>query len=45
VCCAKAEQEGPVEDWEQLMMLAKLIPRVCHEVNRIVYVWGETVEG
>ncbi|XP_076180998.1 GMP synthase burgundy [Ptiloglossa arizonensis] len=26
--------------WEDLLFLAKLIPRVCHNVNRVCYVFG-----
>jgi len=27
-------------DWEKLLLLSRVIPRVCHSVNRIVYMWG-----
>jgi GMP synthase (glutamine-hydrolysing) len=32
-------------DWSVLLSLARLIPRVCHSVNRIVYAWGAPVPG
>ncbi|XP_071480780.1 GMP synthase [glutamine-hydrolyzing]-like [Diadema antillarum] len=35
------EDETP--DWESLMQLAKLIPKICHSVNRIVFIFGEPV--
>ncbi|CAL1543679.1 unnamed protein product [Lymnaea stagnalis] len=30
-------------NWEELMILAKLIPRICHSINRVVYVFGPSV--
>ena len=36
-------QEKP--DWAVLMALARMIPSVCHRVNRIVYVWGDVAAG
>jgi len=30
-------------NWEDLLLLAKIIPRVCHSINRVVYVFGEPV--
>jgi len=32
-------------DWETLFSLAKLIPQLCHNINRVVYVFGDPVEG
>ncbi|XP_064642766.1 GMP synthase [glutamine-hydrolyzing]-like [Lineus longissimus] len=29
--------------WENLMSLAKIIPRICHNVNRVVYIYGGLV--
>lgn len=29
--------------WETLMKLAKFIPKICHNINRVVYVFGERV--
>lgn len=29
--------------WEDLMFLARLIPRVCHNVNRVCYIHGDLV--
>jgi len=31
-------------DWTSLMTLAKLIPRICHSVNRVVYIFGGCVK-
>jgi len=31
-------------DWEDLVYFAKLIPRVCHNINRICYIFGGPVE-
>lgn len=30
-------------NWENLMILAKLIPRICHNINRVVYIFGGSV--
>uniref|UniRef100_A0A2C9JSK1 GMP synthase (glutamine-hydrolyzing) n=1 Tax=Biomphalaria glabrata TaxID=6526 RepID=A0A2C9JSK1_BIOGL len=30
-------------NWEELMLLAKIIPRICHSINRVVYVFGGPV--
>ena len=34
---------GP-PDWENLVFLAKLIPRVCHSINRVCYLIGEPIK-
>ena len=34
---------GP-PDWENLAFLAKLIPRICHSINRVCYVIGEPIK-
>ncbi|KAK0082788.1 hypothetical protein PV325_009827 [Microctonus aethiopoides] len=39
--CEDVEPENIV--WEDLMFLAKLIPRVCHNVNRVCYIFGPLV--
>ncbi|XP_046336154.1 GMP synthase [glutamine-hydrolyzing]-like [Haliotis rufescens] len=31
-------------DWGDLMSLAKMIPRICHSINRVVYTFGESVK-
>ena len=31
-------------DWSDLLYFASLIPRVCHNINRICYVFGGPVE-
>ncbi|XP_076358569.1 GMP synthase burgundy isoform X1 [Tachypleus tridentatus] len=33
-----------IKDWEDLMVLAKLIPRICHNINRVVYIFGDAVQ-
>lgn len=30
-------------NWKNLMTLAKIIPRICHNINRVVYVFGGAV--
>lgn len=32
-------------NWDDLFFLANLIPKLCHNVNRLAYVFGEKVEG
>ncbi|XP_030842450.1 GMP synthase [glutamine-hydrolyzing] [Strongylocentrotus purpuratus] len=36
-----SDEESP--DWESIMQLSKLIPKICHSVNRIVFIFGEPV--
>lgn len=36
-----SNEESP--DWESIMQLSKLIPKICHSVNRVVYIFGEPV--
>eukprot|EP01133_Synstelium_polycarpum_P004306 gene4306-5029_t len=31
-------------NWQSLFLLAKVIPKLCHNVNRVVYVFGEQLE-
>ena len=31
-------------NWQDLLFLAKLIPRVCHNVNRVCYIFGRQVQ-
>ncbi|XP_060075843.1 GMP synthase [glutamine-hydrolyzing]-like [Ylistrum balloti] len=31
-------------NWSNLTMLAKIIPRICHNINRVVYVFGGAVK-
>ncbi|CAK8685117.1 GMP synthase [glutamine-hydrolyzing]-like [Clavelina lepadiformis] len=35
--------DNPKPDWEVLFFLAKTIPRICHNVNRIAYIFGSAV--
>ncbi len=32
------------QEWSDIMYFAKLIPRVCHNINRVTYVFGGPVE-
>lgn len=38
------ESGGDSVDWEDMLFLAKLIPRVCHNVNRVCYIFGPIVQ-
>ncbi|XP_072040456.1 GMP synthase [glutamine-hydrolyzing]-like [Amphiura filiformis] len=29
--------------WENLLTLAKIIPKICHNINRVVYVFGDPI--
>ncbi|CAB1348262.1 unnamed protein product [Coregonus sp. 'balchen'] len=40
--CGVTSKEAP--HWESLMFLARLIPRMCHTINRVVYVFGSHVK-
>ncbi|XP_022085524.1 GMP synthase [glutamine-hydrolyzing]-like [Acanthaster planci] len=31
-------------DWEKLLVLAKMIPKLCHNINRVVYIFGDPVK-
>ncbi|XP_074655456.1 GMP synthase [glutamine-hydrolyzing]-like [Tubulanus polymorphus] len=39
---AALSQDGQ-PDWNDLMILAKIIPKVCHNINRVVYVFGPMI--
>eukprot|EP01060_Flectonema_neradi_P022541 TRINITY_DN30786_c0_g1_i1.p1 TRINITY_DN30786_c0_g1~~TRINITY_DN30786_c0_g1_i1.p1 ORF type:complete len:666 (+),score=177.85 TRINITY_DN30786_c0_g1_i1:49-2046(+) len=41
--CALSSAEKP--NWSQLMLFARLIPKVCHAINRVCFVFGKPVEG
>lgn len=30
-------------DWDDMIFLAKLMPRICHNVNRVCYIFGGSV--
>ncbi|CAL1295434.1 unnamed protein product [Larinioides sclopetarius] len=32
-----------ITEWEDIMTLAKIIPRVCHNVNRVCFIFGPAV--
>ena len=34
----------PQKDWENLVFLASLIPRICHNVNRVCYLAGKPLK-
>ncbi|XP_069474530.1 GMP synthase [glutamine-hydrolyzing] [Ambystoma mexicanum] len=40
--CGISSKDPP--NWESLMFLSRLIPRMCHNINRVVYVFGPTVK-
>ncbi|XP_071999053.1 GMP synthase [glutamine-hydrolyzing] [Engystomops pustulosus] len=40
--CGISSKDAP--HWESLMYLARLIPRMCHNINRVVYVFGPPVK-
>lgn len=31
-------------DWEDMIFLARLIPRICHNINRVCYIFGGIVK-
>lgn len=33
-----------IEDWKDLIRLAKLIPKICHNINRVCYVFGKAIQ-
>ncbi|CAH8493538.1 unnamed protein product [Heterobilharzia americana] len=39
--CALSSSAAP--DWDALSFLANLIPRICHNINRVVYILGPQV--
>ncbi|TGZ71762.1 hypothetical protein CRM22_002467 [Opisthorchis felineus] len=39
--CALSSSTAP--DWDALSFLAHLIPRICHNINRVVFVFGPQV--
>uniref|UniRef100_A0A8C5W651 GMP synthase C-terminal domain-containing protein n=1 Tax=Microcebus murinus TaxID=30608 RepID=A0A8C5W651_MICMU len=40
--CGISSKDEP--DWESLIFLASLIPRMCHNINRVVYIFGPQVK-
>ncbi|XP_004717485.1 GMP synthase [glutamine-hydrolyzing] [Echinops telfairi] len=40
--CGISSKEEP--NWESLIFLARLIPRMCHNINRVVYIFGPPVK-
>jgi GMP synthase (glutamine-hydrolysing) len=41
-CAAFSSNETP--NWSNLFFLAKIIPRCCHNINRVTYVFGSEVK-
>lgn len=41
VVCLSSDREPT--SWEDMMKLAKIIPRICHNVNRVCYVFGPAI--
>ncbi|XP_067851444.1 GMP synthase [glutamine-hydrolyzing] [Heptranchias perlo] len=39
--CGLSSKDAP--HWDSLMFLARLIPRMCHNINRVVYVFGPQI--
>ena len=39
---ALSSDQGP-PNWDDLSVYARLIPRVCHNINRVCYVFGKAV--
>ncbi len=44
VAISSAKEQLSPQDWKDLLYFAKLIPRVCHNINRVTYVFGGAVE-
>ena len=44
VLCLSSDAVLSKADWQQVSRMAKLIPKVCHNVNRVCYVFGEAVK-
>ncbi|XP_026982603.1 GMP synthase [glutamine-hydrolyzing]-like [Sagmatias obliquidens] len=40
--CGISSKDEP--DWESPIFLARLIPRLCHNINRVVYIFGPPVK-
>ena len=36
--------DAEIEDWKDLIRLAKLIPKICHNVNRVCYAFGKAIQ-
>lgn len=37
--------EAAEPPWAALLKFAKLVPRICHKVNRVCFAWGGLIEG
>jgi len=41
---AAALSSDSAPNWENLFFLSKIIPRICHNINRVVYIFGGAVK-
>ncbi|XP_055502259.1 GMP synthase [glutamine-hydrolyzing] isoform X2 [Leucoraja erinacea] len=39
--CGISSKDAP--HWDSLMFLVRLIPRICHNINRVVYIFGPQI--
>ncbi|XP_045161563.1 GMP synthase [glutamine-hydrolyzing]-like [Mercenaria mercenaria] len=44
VAALSSKQKPKHLDWNKVMTLAKIIPRICHNINRVVYIFGDPVK-
>lgn len=42
--CLSSDSVPTSTDWIQVAKMAKLIPKICHNVNRVCYVFGEAIK-
>jgi len=42
-CALTAKNQKP--NWDHLFYLAQLIPKICHKVNRVIFVYGPPLLG
>jgi len=43
--CALFNKQAGETDWNHVFVLAKLIPRVMHNINRVIYVFGDPIKN
>jgi len=44
VVCLSSDREPSGKDWLAISRLAKLIPKICHNINRVCYVFGKEIK-
>jgi GMP synthase (glutamine-hydrolysing) len=44
VLCLSSDSIPTATDWIQISKMSKLIPKICHNVNRVCYVFGEAIK-